>query len=81
MSFLSGVRRRLVSALFLVRGVIRFMALSLMNRWSAALRTLRCATRASEVVGVGVRDDNVFVYSVHGLGFGSSVTVVVRLDD
>ena len=36
---------------------------------------------ASEVVGVGVRDGNVFVYSVHGLGFGSSVTVVVRVDE
>ena len=81
MSFLSGVRKRLVSALFWVRGVIRFMALSLMSRWCAALRTLRCAIRASEVVGVGVRDDRVFVYSVHGLGFGSTVTVVVRLDE
>ena len=70
-----------MSALFWVRGVIRFMALSLMNRWSAALRTLRCATRASEVVGVGAGDGNVSVYSVHGLGFGSTVTVVVRLDD
>ena len=81
MSFLSGVRKHSVSALFWVRGVIRFMALSLMSRWCAALRTLRCAIRASEVVGVGVRDDRVFVYSVHGLGFGSTVTVVVRLDD
>ena len=35
----------------------------------------------SEVDGFGVCDDRVFVYSVHGLGFGSSVTVVVRVDE
>ena len=37
--------------------------------------------RASEVDGFGVCDDRVFVYSVHGLGFGSCVTVVVQLDE
>ena len=52
-----------------------------MSRWSAGWRTRRFVSRASEVVGVGVRDGNVSVYSVHGLGFGSSVTVVVRLDE
>ena len=36
--------------------------------------------RASEVDGFGVCDDRVFVYSVHGLGFGSCVTVVVQLE-
>jgi hypothetical protein len=38
-------------------------------------------SRASEVVGVGVCDDRVFVYSVCGLGFGSCVTVVVRVGE
>ena len=51
------------------------------NLWSAVLRLLRCATRASEVGGVGAGDGNVLVCSLHGLGFGSSVTVVVRVDE
>jgi hypothetical protein len=38
-------------------------------------------SRASEVDGIGVRDGRVLVCGLHGLGFGSSVTVVVRLDD
>ena len=54
MSFLSGVRRRLVSARFWVRGVIRFMALSLTSRWCVVWRTLSRVSRAGEGVG-GVR--------------------------
>ena len=82
MSFLSGVRRRLVSARFWVRGVIRFMALSLTSRWCAVWRTLSRVSRAGEGVG-GVRgcDGPVRVYCLHGLGFGSDVTVVVRLGE
>ena len=38
-------------------------------------------SRASEVDGVGVCDGSVLVCSIHGLGFGSAVTVVVRLDE
>ena len=81
MSFLSGVRRRLVSARFWVRGVIRFMALSLMSRWSAVLRLLSRVRLAGEGVG-GVRgcDGPVRVCCLHGLGFGSDVTIIVRLD-
>ena len=41
----------------------------------------RFASRVSEVGGVGVCDGNVYVYSLYGLGFGSDVTVVVRLDE
>jgi len=52
-----------------------------MSRWSAGWRTRRFVSRASEVVGVGVCDSDVLVCSVHGLGFGSAVTVVVRLDE
>ena len=43
---------------------------------------LRCASRVSE--GVGIHDVDgvgVRVCSVSGLGFGSDVTVVVRLDE
>ena len=46
------------------------------------LRILRCVSRASEGVDVvrgGVRA--VYVYSLYGLGFGSDVTIVVRLDE
>ena len=44
-------------------------------------RILRFVSRVSEGVGV-VRcgDGHVRVCCVHGLGFGSDVTVVVRLD-
>ena len=48
--------------------------------WRGVRRILRCVIRASEVDGFGVCDDRVFVYSVHGLGFGSCVTVVVELE-
>ena len=57
------------------------MALMLTWCWSVVLRILRCASLVSEGVGVVRRgDDHVRVYCVHGLGFGSDVTVVVRLD-
>jgi len=70
-----------VSVLCWGRGGIRFMGRNLMSRWCAVLRTLRCASRVSEGVGV-VRDDlcPVRVYRLYGLGFGSDVTIVVRLD-
>jgi len=57
------------------------MALMLMSRWCAVWRTLRCVSRVSEGVGV-VRggDGPVRVCCLYGLGFGSDVTVVVRLD-
>jgi len=71
-----------VSALFWVRGVIRFMALSLTSRWSAVLRLLSRVRLAGEGVG-GVRgcDGPVRVCCLHGLGFGSDVTVVVRVGE
>ena len=58
------------------------MALVPMRCWSAALRILRCVSRVSEGVGV-VRDDlcPVRVCCLHGLGFGSDVTIVVRVDE
>jgi hypothetical protein len=70
-----------VSARFWVRGVIRFMALSLTSRWCAVWRLLSRVSRAGEGVG-GVRgcDGPVRVCCLHGLGFGSDVTVVVRVD-
>ena len=52
------------------------------NLWSAVSSPLRCASRVSEGVGgVRVGDGPVRVYSLYGLGFGSDVTVVVRLDE
>ena len=52
------------------------------NLWSAVSSLLRCASRVSEgLVGVPAAGGNVRVYSVYGLGFGSDVTVVVRLDE
>ena len=55
--------------------------LTMRNLWSAVWKTRRFASRVSEGLGV-VRggDDPVRVYCVYGLGFGSDVTVVVRLD-
>ena len=45
------------------------------------LRLPRCVSRVSEgLVDVPAVDGNVRVYSLYGLGFGSDVTVVVRLD-
>ncbi len=37
-------------------------------------------SRVSEVGRVGVRDSDVLVCCARGLGFGSDVTIVVRLD-
>ena len=52
------------------------------NLWSAVSSLLRCASRVSEGVGdVRVGDGPVRVYCLYGLGFGSDVTVVARLDD
>jgi len=49
--------------------------------WVLTLRTLSRVSRAGEGVG-GVRgcDGPVRVCCLHGLGFGSDVTVVVRVD-
>jgi len=58
------------------------MVLMLTWCWSAVLRILRCASRVSEGVGgVRVGDGPVRVYCLYGLGFGSDVTVVVRLGE
>ena len=58
--------------------MIRSMMMSL---WNAVWKPLKCVSHVSEVGRVGVRDSNVYVYSLYGLGFGSDVTVVVRLDE
>jgi hypothetical protein len=73
-----------VSARFWVRGAIRFMALRLTSRWCAVWRLLsrvRLAGESSAVGGVCLGDRPVRVYCLHGLGFGSDVTVVVRLGE
>jgi len=57
------------------------MALRLTSRWSAVLRLLSRVRRAGESSAVGGVDGNVLVCCLHGLGFGSSVTVVVRVDE
>ena len=72
-----------MSARFWVRGVIRFMALSLTSRWCVVWRLLSRVSRAGEssaVGGVCLGDGPVRVCCLHGLGFGSDVTVVVRVD-
>ena len=51
------------------------------NLWNAVWKPLKCVSHVSEVGRVGVRDSNVYVYSLYGLGFGSDVTIVVRLDE
>jgi len=51
-----------------------------MSLWSAGWKLRRCVRRASEVGGVVGGDGRVSVCCLHGLGFGSDVTVVVRLD-
>jgi len=59
------------------------MALRLTRCWSAVLRLLSRVRRAGEssaVGGVRLGDRPVRVYCLYGLGFGSDVTVVVRLD-
>jgi hypothetical protein len=71
-----------VSARFWVRGVIRFMALSLTSRWCAVWRLLSRVRLAGEGVGgVCLGDRPVRVCCLHGLGFGSDVTVVVRVGE
>ena len=57
--------------------MIRSMMMSL---WNAVWKPLKCVSHVSEVGRVGVRDSNVYVCCAHGLGFGSDVTIVVRLD-
>ena len=58
--------------------MIRF---KMRNLWNAVWKTPKCASHVSKgLVGVRPADSNVRVYSLHGLGFGSDVTVVVRLD-
>ena len=61
------------------RGGIRF---TVRNLWSAVSKTRRFASRVSEgLVDVPDAVGNVHVYSLYGLGFGSDVTVVVRLNE
>ena len=57
--------------------MIRLMMMSL---WNAVWKPLKCVSHVSEEGRVGVRDSNVYVCCAHGLGFGSDVTIVVRLD-
>jgi len=58
--------------------MIRF---TMRNLWNAVWKTPKSASLASEVDSFSVRDSNVLVCGLHGLGFGSTVTVVVRLDE
>ena len=58
--------------------MIRLMMMSL---WNAVWKPLKCVSHVSEVGRVGVRGSNVLVCCVHGLGVGSDVTIVVRLDE
>ena len=48
--------------------------------WNAVWKTPKSANHASEMGSVGIRDSSVLVCSLHGLGFGSTITVVVRVD-
>ena len=57
--------------------MIRF---KMRNLWNAVWKTPKYASHASEMDGFGIRDGSVLVCSLHGLGFGSAVTVVVRVD-
>jgi hypothetical protein len=59
--------------------MIRF---KMRNLWNAVWKTRRRASRVSEGMG-DVRDDlrPVRVCCLYGLGFGSDVTIVLRLDD
>jgi hypothetical protein len=70
-----------VSVLCWGRGVIRFMGRGLMSLWGVVWKRRRFASRVSEVGCAGGGDCRVSVYSLYGLGFGSDVTVVVRLDE
>ena len=59
--------------------MIRF---KMRNLWNAVWKTPKCASHVSKgLVGLSAVDGNVRVYSLHGLGFGSDVTVVVRVDE
>jgi hypothetical protein len=58
--------------------MIRF---TMRNLWNAVWKTPKSVNHASEMGSVGIRDSNVLVCGLHGLGFGSTVTVVVRLDE
>jgi hypothetical protein len=52
-----------------------------MRLWRAVSKTRRFASRVSKgLVNVSAVDGNVRVYSLYGLGFGSDVTIIVRLD-
>ena len=53
----------------------------MMSLWNAVWKPLKWVSHVSEVGRVGVRDSNIHVYSLYGLGFGSDVTIVVRLDE
>ena len=55
--------------------------LMMMRLWNAVWKPLKCVSHVSEVGRVGERDSNVYVCCAHGLGFGSDVTIVVRLDE
>ena len=50
------------------------------NLWNAVWKTPRFVSRVNEVGDVDSGDCPVSVCCVHGLGFGSDVTIVVRLD-
>ena len=59
--------------------MIRF---TMRNLWNAVWKPLKCASRVSEgLVDVRVLGDPVHVYCLYGLGFGSDVTIVVRLGE
>ena len=57
--------------------MIRF---KMRNLWNAIWRIPKYASHASEVDSISIRDSSVLVCSLHGLGFGSAVTVIVRVD-
>ena len=50
--------------------------------WNAVWKTPKSASHASETLGDVRHDcDPIRVYCLHGLGFGSDVTIVVQLDE
>ena len=53
----------------------------MMNLWNAVWKPRRFVSHVSEVGRVGVRDSKIYDYSLYGVGFGSDVTIVVRLDE
>ena len=59
----------------------RWTRFPMRNLWSAVWKPLRCASHASEVGGSYCGSGGVYVYRLFGLGFGSDVTVVVRVDE